>query len=197
MSRRWTAGLAALCLGATGAAAIDGTGAADGATHHGRVVCHQVGHGRHRHKVCTTRRHRPRTHQPATTTSSPSPTPTTPTTTTTTTSAPPPPPPSPTTPTTPVALPRRTAVEEYEYSVVSGHPIVAAGSVELNVSNIGQDDHNLTISQNGVAVAQTPILHPGEPATTVTAQLAPGTYRLYCSLADHDHLGMHATLVVE
>ncbi|MEA2298950.1 MAG: hypothetical protein QOF77_1886 [Solirubrobacteraceae bacterium] len=193
MSRRWTAGLAALCLGATGAAVNDATGAADGATRHRRVVCHHLGHGGHRHKVCTTRRHPPKTHEPTITPSSPSPPTTTPAITTT--SAPPPPPP--TTPTTSAAPPRRTAVEEYEYSVVSGHPIVAAGSVELNISNIGQDDHNLTISQNGVAVAQTPILHPGDPTTTLTAELAPGTYRLYCSLADHDHLGMHATLVVE
>ncbi len=96
-----------------------------------------------------------------------------------------------------MALPDRVAVEEYEYSVVAGHQLVAAGALELNVSNIGQDDHDLTISRDGVVVAQTPVLHPGDPATTISPRLAPGTYRLYCSLYDHDRLGMHATLVVQ
>jgi plastocyanin len=110
------------------------------------------------------------------------------TTTTTTTTTPPPAPPAP--------LPSRLGVDEREYSVYPTHDPVANGSVEFNVTNFGQDDHDLTIARDGATVAQLAVVHPGETQTLV-ANLGPGTYKLYCSLYDHDALGMHATLVVQ
>jgi hypothetical protein len=41
----------------------------------------------------------------------------------------------------------------------------------------------------------TPTAHPGETVSR-TETLAPGTYRLACSIANHDDLGLHGTLIV-
>ncbi len=103
--------------------------------------------------------------------------------------------PVPTTTTPAPGLPSRVSIDEYEYGIAAGHPVVAAGSVQLNVSDIGQDDHDLVIARNGATVAEIAILHPGAPATTITVDLAPGTYTLYCSLYDHAQMGMTTTLV--
>lgn len=105
--------------------------------------------------------------------------------------------PPPSTTTTPTPLPSRVAVDLYEYAVVVGHPVVAAGRVELSVSDIGQDDHDLVIAQHGVVIAQTQVLHPAAPASTVVVSLAPGTYTLYCALYDHAQMGMTTTLVAQ
>jgi len=102
---------------------------------------------------------------------------------------------TPTTTTPAPALPSRVSIDEYEYAIAAGHPVVAAGSVQLNVSDIGQDDHDLVIARDGVIVAKIPVLHPGAPATTITVYLAPGTYTLYCALYNHAQMGMTTTLV--
>jgi uncharacterized cupredoxin-like copper-binding protein len=44
-------------------------------------------------------------------------------------------------------------------------------------------------------LATTPTAMPGA-TVRVTVRLAPGTYRLRCTLANHDDLGMTGTLVV-
>src|SRR4051794_8082564 len=59
--------------------------------------------------------------------------PVTPPTQTDTTPAPPPPPP-------PVVYPSRTGVDEGEYYVHLAHMTLAAGPVELNLTNFGMDD---------------------------------------------------------
>jgi len=42
----------------------------------------------------------------------------------------------------------------------------------------------------------TPTAHPGETVSSEVLTLAPGTYRLACSIANHDDLGVHGELVV-
>jgi hypothetical protein len=188
--------IVAVALGAGAAAALaaaDHTPAAHRTATH--VVCRRVRFAWHSRVVC----HRAKTSVPTRAPSSggpaPQPAPTAgsplvaPPSQTTSTD------PIPVTTTPAAALPSRVAIDEYEYSIVAGHPVVAAGSVQLSVSNIGQDDHDLVIAKDGVIVAQTPILHPGDPATTITVQLGPGTYTLYCSLYNHAQMGMTATLV--
>ena len=98
----------------------------------------------------------------------------------------------------PVVYPSRTGVDEDEYTVFPAHGTLAAGPVELNAHNYGQDDHDLTVADaDGVILAQA-YLTPGQE-TQISLTLAAGTYRLYCSLYDgaHDQLGMHAPLVVK
>jgi len=114
-----------------------------------------------------------------------------PTTTTTTTAA------TPTTPApAPPALPRRTGVDEGEYYVRPARTLLGAGTEELNVSNFGMDDHDLTIDDAaGHRIAQA-ALAAGATAK-ILVDLPAGTYRLYCSLLDHDAAGMHAALTVQ
>ena len=108
------------------------------------------------------------------------------------------PPPAPGDPAPAPSYPARTGVDEGEYYVHIAHLTLAAGTVELNVHNYGQDDHDVTIDDaDGHQVAQA-YLTPGADAQ-LTPTLAPGTYRVYCSLygGSHDQAGMHASLVVK
>ena len=38
---------------------------------------------------------------------------------------------------------------------------------------------------------------PGETVTTTFPQLEPGTYRLACTIANHDDLGQYGKLIVQ
>src|SRR3954447_9441210 len=42
----------------------------------------------------------------------------------------------------------------------------------------------------------TPTAHPGETVTSKVLSLPPGRYRLACSIANHDDLGLHGNLIV-
>jgi len=42
----------------------------------------------------------------------------------------------------------------------------------------------------------TPTAHPGETVTSTVLTLPPGRYRLACSIANHDDLGLHGNLIV-
>ncbi len=91
-------------------------------------------------------------------------------------------------------LPRRLGVDENEYSLLATHNPVAAGRVEFNVTNFGMDAHDLSIRTiEGRLLSSTPLASGDTRVYTVV--LSPGTYTLYCSLPDHEALGMRATLV--
>lgn len=78
-------------------------------------------------------------------------------------------------------------------AMFSSYDVLEAGSIELNVYNYGEDDHNLTIrGVDGAAV----FLAPGDN-TQLDVTLAPGTYTLYCSLQDHEARGMWLQLSVK
>jgi hypothetical protein len=108
-----------------------------------------------------------------------------------------------TTTTGPPPLPSRLAVDEYEvpsYRLHPSHNPVAAGTVEFNVYNFGMDPHTFAIrdahgNQIG-GVANVPANQPNT-AVVVTADLAPGTYTLLCTLPNHAQLGMQATLTAQ
>ncbi|HET8757726.1 MAG TPA: plastocyanin/azurin family copper-binding protein [Solirubrobacteraceae bacterium] len=110
--------------------------------------------------------------------------------------APPAPVPAPTpTPTpTPPPLPSRTTVDLDEWRVTPAYRELAAGEVEFNAANLGEDDHDLSIRQDA-APLKTVALAPGESAS-VRVTLAAGAYTLYCSLPGHEGNGMRATLTV-
>jgi FtsP/CotA-like multicopper oxidase with cupredoxin domain len=73
---------------------------------------------------------------------------------------------------------------------------VPVGRVVLQARNIGEDDHDLTIRTSaGRVVATTGVVHPGELGT-IRVRLPRGHYLLYCSIADHEALGMRAPLTV-
>jgi plastocyanin len=94
-------------------------------------------------------------------------------------------------------LPRRLAVSEGEYYVSPSRSLVGSGNVQLYVNDYGQDAHNLTISDaGGQQVAQVDVAS-GDRDVLLTVDLPPGNYRLFCSLFNHDQLGMNHTLTVK
>ena len=106
---------------------------------------------------------------------------------------------------TPTPAPTATATPDYptrtgilidddpDYTMHSSDPTLKAGVVTFSAANYGLDDHNLTIA--GVAGASVDVPAGGDPYT-LEVTLAPGTYRLFCSLTGHDAAGMHTTIAV-
>jgi plastocyanin len=88
-------------------------------------------------------------------------------------------------------------VKAVEYSYTLSRPEVSAGEVIVELNNQGEDPHNLVLEHEGTADPDLEI--PSTPSVTQASAeftLAPGSYRLYCSLYKHEAKGMEATLVV-
>ena len=88
-------------------------------------------------------------------------------------------------------------VKAVEWSYNLSRPEVTAGKVIVELSNQGEDNHNLKLQREGSG--DPPLVVPEaapDDHTTAGFNLPAGTYRLYCSLFEHDEKGMHATLVV-
>jgi plastocyanin len=158
-------------------------------------------HRQHHHKRRCTPRHKPKP-KPKPKPGKPTPTTTTGTTTTTVTTTTTPPPTT-TSPSGP--LPSRLEVDENDqgdppqpYSLRPSYNPVAAGVVQFNVYNFGQDPHTFAVVDSGghrLAFAHAPA-NQSQTAVPVSANLAPGTYKLECTLSGHASLGMVATLTV-
>lgn len=89
------------------------------------------------------------------------------------------------------------SVKAVEWSYTLSRPEVSGGDVIVELNNAGEDAHNLKLKREDGEEA--PLEVPEAEAAAQTSArftLAPGTYRLYCSLFQHDEKGMHATLVV-
>ncbi len=75
--------------------------------------------------------------------------------------------------------------------------VMTAGSVALAVTNEGPTVHNVAIRDDaGKVLGTTANLKEGE-SETLTADLAAGSYILFCSLPGHESLGIKGTLTVE
>ncbi len=88
-------------------------------------------------------------------------------------------------------------VKAVEWSYTLSRPAVTAGTVIVELNNQGEDNHNLKLQREGSG--DPPLVVPEaapDEHTTASFNLPAGTYRLYCSLFEHDAKGMHATLVV-
>lgn len=71
----------------------------------------------------------------------------------------------------------------------------AAGEVEFTLVNDGSSTHDLVVERDGEDVAAASAVDPGQ-TSTVTVTLEPGSYVLYCSIADHRAMGMETTVEV-
>ena len=103
-------------------------------------------------------------------------------------------PPAPGTP----APPRSVSVAAREFSLTLSRPFVGAGSVLIELRNSGEDPHNLVVSPEGThdPLASFSEIDPGTyERRSVT--VAPGRYKLWCSLQSHEALGMSTTLRVQ
>jgi plastocyanin len=92
----------------------------------------------------------------------------------------------------------RLAVKAQEYYYVLSRSKVKAGEVTVELNNQGEDPHNLNLRREDeegepLQIAETASLQ----RDVATFDLPPGTYRLWCSLPEHEEKGMHTTLVVE
>ncbi|MDA0180145.1 plastocyanin/azurin family copper-binding protein [Solirubrobacter phytolaccae] len=99
--------------------------------------------------------------------------------------------------TTPVPLPSRTNVDltdVREWTVRPSYRILAAGKIDFNANNRGEDDHNLTVRDATRDLGKID-LAPGE-TKTLTVTLPAGSYTLYCSLPQHEEAGMAAAISV-
>lgn len=73
---------------------------------------------------------------------------------------------------------------------------VAGTTVTIDVVNDGPTPHNLSVRDaDGEVVMATADLSTDE-TETITAELEPGEYTIFCSLAGHESLGMSGTLTV-
>jgi plastocyanin len=97
----------------------------------------------------------------------------------------------------PESGPARLSVKAVEFSFTLSRPSVPAGEAIVELNNQGEDPHNLELQLEGSGEPPLEVPEAG-PLEHRTAKfdLAPGTYRLWCSLPQHDEWGMNATLAV-
>jgi plastocyanin len=101
------------------------------------------------------------------------------------------------TPTPGPVYPSRTGVDLVdgeEWAVRPSYRILAAGRIDFVATNVGEDDHDLSVRQGARLFGRLP-LAPGE-SDTLTLDLAAGSYTLYCSLDGHEDAGMRANISV-
>ena len=69
------------------------------------------------------------------------------------------------------------------------------GELELELENSGSLAHNLRVLEGEQDIGGTEPFQGGE-SRTATIELAPGSYRMICSVGDHEELGMSGDLEV-
>jgi plastocyanin len=89
-------------------------------------------------------------------------------------------------------------VAEREFRISLYRPVVPPGEVRFNVTNFGEDTHDLAVVRGprGFRRAYSPEIRAGQRALLTARLTRPGTYSLICTLADHAARGMRAKLVV-
>jgi plastocyanin len=91
-----------------------------------------------------------------------------------------------------------------EYRIMPQDVEVRAGRLRIVATNIGRLTHNVKIVRENEENLEAPneeiggtrSTQPGESAAVTFEDLAPGEYRLACTIANHDDLGQYGTLVV-
>jgi plastocyanin len=102
--------------------------------------------------------------------------------------------PAPTPTPAPPRYPSRTSVDLDEWRVTPSYRTLAAGTVEFNAANLGEDDHDFSVRAGDANLATLP-LKPGDGGT-VSLVMGPGSYTLYCSLPTHEDLGMRTDVTI-
>ncbi|MGH2716266.1 MAG: hypothetical protein ACRDM7_20760, partial [Thermoleophilaceae bacterium] len=99
----------------------------------------------------------------------------------------------------PPTLPRFVSVAAREWSLTLSRPLVGAGSVTVELRNVGEDPHNLVVSPDDDGHAPLAEWEETAPGGLLRRSLAlpAGRYLLFCSLEGHEAKGMSARLRVE
>lgn len=120
---------------------------------------------------------------------------------------------SPTAPTSPTPSPTEPQPEANALGVVArddGHryryepsrTTVRSGRLTVQLNNQGEDPHNMDMQRIGPGgegegeVIAMPLTAPKNQSTK-SVQVQPGTYRMWCTLANHAEEGMEMTITVE
>jgi plastocyanin len=89
----------------------------------------------------------------------------------------------------------QVTAKEFWYSLSSR--TVKPGPAVIEFVNYGEDPHDMRVQRvGGGKIYKTPVLQPGS-FYDLSIRLLPGSYRLWCSIANHRQLGMQALLVVK
>jgi uncharacterized cupredoxin-like copper-binding protein len=99
-----------------------------------------------------------------------------------------------TTSTTQAQAAQNVVAKETEFKIALPKAAVHAGQVTFDVQNDGKIQHDLVVQGNGVD-EKTPLLNAGQ-SKTLSVDLKPGTYDLYCSVPGHKEAGMDVKLTV-
>jgi plastocyanin len=92
--------------------------------------------------------------------------------------------------------PARVQVVAQEFRYALSRQTIRAGHAIIELRNAGEDAHDLMLRRvGGTHTYRWPITEAGEVVDREVT-LRPGTYRLWCGVANHRSLGMRATLVV-
>jgi plastocyanin len=90
-----------------------------------------------------------------------------------------------------------TAEDSEGFRFVLSRSSIPAGKTIIEFVNHGQDEHNLNaVESEGEVVGSLPNA-PSNGHLSLTVDLKPGSYTLFCSLPGHAAKGMKATLTVE
>ncbi len=93
-----------------------------------------------------------------------------------------------------------------EYRILPQNISARPGKIKIVVRNTGRLTHNLVIQVPAEEAGDKPIpvlgarlksMQPGESAEPIKVVLAKGTYRLVCTIANHDDLGQYGELKIE
>jgi plastocyanin len=88
-------------------------------------------------------------------------------------------------------------VAEREWGISSYRAKVHAGKVRFNVTNFGEDAHNLeVVGPGGFRSAVTADIKAHEHTTLAVTLKRPGVYRLICTKPGHVQKGMRASIRV-
>jgi plastocyanin len=89
-------------------------------------------------------------------------------------------------------------VAEREWGISSYRAKVRPGRVRFNVTNFGQDSHNLqVVGPGGFRSAVTPDIKAHQHTTLSVVLSRPGVYRLICTKPNHVKYGMRASIRVK
>ena len=94
------------------------------------------------------------------------------------------------------AAPARLGVTAKEFRFSLSRTALKRGPAMIELDNFGQDVHDLRLRRvGGTRTYGLPETEPGR-RTELNVTLRPGTYRLWCSIADHRKRGMSASFRV-
>jgi plastocyanin len=90
-------------------------------------------------------------------------------------------------------------VGEREFTITPYRRSVPPGLVRFNVTNFGEDGHNLVVirAADGKRLAESPEIRSEKQYTLRVRLKKRGTYRLYCTIPGHKRLGMKSKIAVK